>query len=98
VSSIDSAGFVDSSVRLSLPVMPSRITVSVSSIPFAQRAGSAGVRVVELGGEPLQLLERPVIVGVRPRATHAAEDRRAVALGQVAHHVAFLVHVMPTSA
>jgi hypothetical protein len=50
--SSESQRFVDSNVRRSLPVMPSRITVSCVIHPFAQRAGGAGVRVLELVREP----------------------------------------------
>src|SRR5712691_4805624 len=35
--------------------------------PFAQRAGRAGIRAVELAGEQTQLLERAVVVVERPR-------------------------------
>ena len=42
VSIIDSAGFVDSSVRLSLPLIPSRITVSVSSMPSVSEQAAPG--------------------------------------------------------
>jgi hypothetical protein len=52
VSIIDSHGFVDSNVRRSSPVRPSRITVSCVIHPFAQRTGGAGVRVLELVREP----------------------------------------------
>jgi hypothetical protein len=52
VSIVDSQRFVDSNVRRSLPVMPSRITVSCVIHPFAQRAGGAGVRLLELVCEP----------------------------------------------
>jgi len=55
------------------------------------------VGVIELVREPLWLLERAVVVGLRPRATHARPDPIAVALGQVPDHVAFLVPVMATS-
>lgn len=37
------------------------------------------------------------MVGELAGGAQAALDRRAVALGQVVEHVAFLVHVMPTS-
>jgi hypothetical protein len=39
---IDSIGSVDWSVRLSLPVIPSRITVSASSIPSLSDAAAPG--------------------------------------------------------
>jgi hypothetical protein len=41
--------------------------------------------VVELVRESLQLLERPVVVGLRPGATEPSLDRRAVPLSGFPH-------------
>ena len=87
-SIIDSHGFVDSSVRRACrdpePDHGERLLHS-----FAQRAGGAGVCAIELVGEPGELLERALIVGLSPRAAHPRLDRRAVALGEVTEDVAF---------
>ncbi len=45
ISIIDSHGFVDSSVRFSLPRTPSRVSVSVSSIPSRSEPAAPGVGV-----------------------------------------------------
>jgi hypothetical protein len=42
VSIIDSHGFVDCSVRLSDPLIPSRVTVSVSVMPSRSEAAAPG--------------------------------------------------------
>ena len=42
VSIIDSQGFVEASVRLSRPRTPSRVTVSVSSMPSLREAAAPG--------------------------------------------------------
>ena len=55
------------------------------------------MRVVELVREPLQLLERSVVVGVRPGAPHTREDRRAVALGEMPDDIPLLMAIMATS-
>jgi hypothetical protein len=52
---------------------------------------------IELGREPGQLLERPVVVGLLPRLAQPRLDRLAVALGEVVEHVSFLVLVIATS-
>jgi hypothetical protein len=44
--------------------------------------------VVELERERVELLQRTVVVGVRPRATQSGLDRFAVPLGEVVHYVA----------
>jgi hypothetical protein len=85
-----------SSVRLSAPVTPSRVIVSVSSRPSLSDA--AAPRALELAGERPELLERLAVIVARPRAAQPSLDGRPVALGQVLDHVALLVHVMPTSA
>ena len=59
--------------------------------PFPKRAGGAGMRVVELVGEPGELLERALIVGLAPRPAEPGLDRWAVALGEVLHDVSFFV-------
>ncbi len=58
---------------------------------FAQRAGGAGMRALELAGEPPELLERAGVIGRRPGAAEPLLDRRPVALGEMLEHVAFLV-------
>src|SRR5207244_2422897 len=42
ISSIDSQGLVDASVRFSEPVTPSRVSVSVSSIPSRSELAAPG--------------------------------------------------------
>ena len=59
--------------------------------PFPKRAGGAGMRVVELVGEPGELLERALIVGLSPRPAEPGLDRWAVTLGEVLHDVSFFV-------
>src|SRR5271167_2147513 len=46
-----------------------------------ERAGGAGVGVLEFAGEPLELVERARVVGLSPRPAHPGFDRRTVALG-----------------
>ena len=55
--------------ELSVPVIPRRVTVKVSSMPSLERGGGAGVGVVEaLDCEGVELLERAVVVGLLPRS------------------------------
>ena len=49
------------------------------------------MRALELVGEPLELLQRAWVVGLAPRFAHPRLDRRPVALGEMAEHVALLV-------
>ncbi len=70
-------------MRLSRPLIPSRITRQRLLHALAKGAGGAGVGVLELVGEPPQLLERPVIVGLRPGLAQPGLDRRPVALGEM---------------
>jgi hypothetical protein len=56
------------------------------------------VGAVELAGEDLELLECSVVVGLSPRPAQASLDSGTVTLGEVSHHVALFVAVMPTSA
>jgi hypothetical protein len=49
------------------------------------------VGVLELVGEPAQLLERPVIDSLLSGAAQPRLDRPPVALGQVLHHTPLLV-------
>src|SRR5437867_3791600 len=65
ISIIDSHGFVDSSVRFSEPVTPSRVRERLLH-PFAQRAGGAGICALELAGERSQLVEPTGVVVERP--------------------------------
>ena len=66
MSIIDSHGFVDSSVRLSLPVIPQPDHGQRLLHPLAQRAGGAGVGAVELAGEPcVSCSSARVVVGLR---------------------------------
>ena len=49
------------------------------------------MRVLELVGEPGELLERALVVGLPPRPAHPGLDRWAVALGEVLRDVPFFV-------
>jgi hypothetical protein len=49
------------------------------------------VRAVELEREPVELLERAVVVGVLPRRAESRLDRLAVALGEMVERVLLLV-------
>src|SRR4051812_35610397 len=91
VSIIDSHGFVEASVRLRRPRTPSRVTVSVSSMPSVSEAAAPGWFAGELVGEDPQLVERAVVIVERPRCAQPAAHQRLVALGQVAEHVSLLV-------
>jgi hypothetical protein len=68
VEIIDSHGLVDWRVSLSLPVIPRRVTVRVSSISSRSEAAAPGWGVVELDCEGVELLERAVVVGLLPRS------------------------------
>src|SRR6266567_9147418 len=59
--------------------------------PFAQRAGGAGIRTLELAGEQAQLLERASVILLRPRPPQPLLHRRPLALGQILAHVALLM-------
>ena len=60
-------------------------------MPFAQRAGGAGVRVLEFVREPCELLERARVVGLPPRLAHPALIGGRSRSGRWPHHVALLV-------
>jgi hypothetical protein len=49
------------------------------------------VGVLELIGEPGELLERARVVGLAPRPAHPGLDRWAVAHGEMTEHVALFV-------
>jgi hypothetical protein len=57
--------------------------------PFAQRAGGAGVRSLELAGESPELVERSGVVVECPRSPQPLLHVRPLALGQMLEHVAF---------
>jgi hypothetical protein len=86
-SIIDSHGFVDCSVFLSVPRTPSRVTLSVSS-RFSR--SDAAARTVKLAGQDPEALERDTVVIERPGLPESPLDRGAIALGQVIEHVALL--------
>ena len=91
VEIIDSQGLVDWSVSLSLPVIPSRVTVSVSSIPSRSDAAAPGSSTVELDREPVELLERTIVVSLGPSPAKPRLDGLAIALGEMVKDIAFLV-------
>ncbi len=58
VSIIDSDGFVEASVRFRRPRTPSRVTVSVSSMPSLSEAAAPGWLRASSSGQDPQLVER----------------------------------------
>jgi len=90
-STIDSIGFVLWSVRLSRPLIPRRVSVSVSSRPSRSDAAAPGCDRSSSPGELAQAVECDRVVLAGPGPAHARLDGRAVALGQVLEDVAFLV-------
>ena len=72
-------------------MIPSRITVSVSSIPSRSEAAAPGWSRSSSSAQRGELLERDVVVGLLPRLAEPALDRVAVALGEVVEHVSLLV-------
>ena len=54
-----------------------------------ERGGGAGVRALQLAGEPAEALEGGGVVGELPGRPQSPLDGRAVALGQVVEDVAF---------
>jgi hypothetical protein len=53
--------FVDSSVCLSLPRIPRRVRVSVSSRPSRNDDAAPGYAAIELRGQGPELVERPPV-------------------------------------
>jgi len=55
------------------------------------------MRALQLTGERRELLERPLVVGLRPRPAQPALDEISITLGEVIEDVALLVDLMATS-
>jgi hypothetical protein len=55
--------------------------------PLAERAGGAGVGVVELAAELPELVEGAVVVVMRPRSSQPLLHPRSFPLGEVVEHV-----------
>src|SRR3954451_896086 len=91
ISIIDSQGLVLSSVRLSEPLTPSRVSVSVSSMPSRSEPAAPGIAAVELAGEPLELVECTSVVVERPRPAQPLLHRGPLPFGQMVDEVALLV-------
>jgi hypothetical protein len=94
ISSIDSHGFVLSSVRFSEPVTPSQVRVSVSSMPSRSElaapgsCGRARRRAVGVGRG--RACDRRASTPAQPEL-----HLRTVPLGQMVEHVALLVPHVP---
>ena len=88
---MDSHGFVEHSVLASWPVIPRRISVSVSGMPSRSEPAASGQVRLQLARQLLEPLLGEVGVLERPRAADPCQDRGAVALGQQIGDVALLV-------
>jgi len=81
ISIIDWHGFVLSRVCMRRLLTPSRVRVSVSSIPSRASRGVV-VAAVELRGERIERIEGPLVVIERPGAAQSLLHRRPLALGR----------------
>ena len=81
ISIIDSIGLVEDSVFESWPVIPRRISVSVSGSPSRSDAPASG-QARSSSEASRELLLGLDDVGQRPRSTDPGEDLRSVAFGE----------------
>ena len=77
-----SHGFVEHSVWARLPVIPSRISVSVSAMPSRSEPAASGHVRSSSDASSCEALLGQLGVRQRPRCAHPGADLIAVALGQ----------------
>ena len=90
ISIIDSIGFVlERPLEVAADAEPGERERLLH--PLAERAGGAGVGVVELAAELPELVEGAVVVVMRPRSPQPLLHLRSFPLGEVVEQVALLV-------